>query len=208
MLLISNLRLKLTSEAIEAVSRSPWPQRPPKWSRQHAHGSQGNRGCLFQIQGQNWYLRPLRLSGGCHGLRGHQSGQDNMHMVPRVIEVAYFKSEVKIDIWGHWGCLEVAMASEATKVVVKGNMHIIPKIIEVAFFKSEDNIDIWGHLGSLEVTMVQSSPKELFQSRQPIPWIAVIKHNLILCSFSFLSTQVFRAIALLFRMLLSNQKSW
>jgi len=34
------------------------------------------------------------------------------------------------------------MASEATKVVVKGNMHIIPKIIEVAFFKSEDNIDI------------------------------------------------------------------
>ena len=34
------------------------------------------------------------------------------------------------------------MASEATKVVVKGNMHIIPKIIEVAFFKSEHNIDI------------------------------------------------------------------
>ena len=40
----------------------------------------------------------MRLSGGRHGLRGHQSGQGNMHTVPRVIEVAYFKSEVEIDI--------------------------------------------------------------------------------------------------------------
>ena len=34
------------------------------------------------------------------------------------------------------------MASEATKVVVKGNMRIVPKAIEVAYFKSEVNIDI------------------------------------------------------------------
>ena len=34
------------------------------------------------------------------------------------------------------------MASEATKVVVKGNMHIVPKVIVVAYFKSEVNTDI------------------------------------------------------------------
>ena len=58
------------------------------------------------------------------------------HMVPRVIEVAYFKSKVKIHISGYWGCLEVAMASEATKEVVKGNMHIVPRVIEVAYYNS------------------------------------------------------------------------
>ena len=47
----------------------------------------------------------------------------NMHIVPRVIEVAYFKSKVKIDISGYQGCLEVAMASEATKVVVNPPGH-------------------------------------------------------------------------------------
>ena len=41
-----------------------------------------------------------------------------------------------------WTCLEVAMASEATKVVVRGNMHIIPRVMEVALFKSEVKIDI------------------------------------------------------------------
>ena len=30
-LLISNLRSNLNYEAIEAVLRLPWPQRPPKW---------------------------------------------------------------------------------------------------------------------------------------------------------------------------------
>ena len=33
--------------------------------------------------------------------------RENMHIIPRVMEVAYFKSEVKIDIWGHRGSLEV-----------------------------------------------------------------------------------------------------
>ena len=35
----------------------------------------------------------------------------------------------------------LAMASEATKVVVRGNMHIIPRVMEVAYFKSEVKID-------------------------------------------------------------------
>ena len=30
-MLTSNLSSNLTSEAIEAVLRLPWPQRPPKW---------------------------------------------------------------------------------------------------------------------------------------------------------------------------------
>ena len=39
----------------------------------------------------------------------------NMHIVPKVIEAAYFKSEVNIDIWGHLGSLEVTMAQSSSK---------------------------------------------------------------------------------------------
>ena len=35
-----------------------------------------------------------------------------------------------------------AMASEATKVVVRGNMHIVPRVMEVAYFKYEVKFDI------------------------------------------------------------------
>ena len=37
-------------------------------------------------------------------------------MNTRVIEVADFKSEVKLDPWDQWGCLEAIMASDATWV--------------------------------------------------------------------------------------------
>ena len=36
----------------------------------------------------------------------------NMHIDGRVIEVVWIKSEVKFDLHGFWGWLEVAMASE------------------------------------------------------------------------------------------------
>ena len=51
-----------------------------------------------------------------------------------VIEVTEFDSEVKCDLRG---CLEAAMASEATKMAVRGNMHNDTRVIEVADLKSE-----------------------------------------------------------------------
>ena len=56
----------MISEAIEAVWRMSWPQRPPKWLLKAT--------CTYLV------------------VKG------NMHIVPKVIEVAYFKSEVNIDI--------------------------------------------------------------------------------------------------------------
>ena len=56
-----------------------------------------------------------------------------MHNDTRVIEVADFKSEVKFELWGHWGCFEAAMASEATKKDVRGNMHIYTRVIDLKF---------------------------------------------------------------------------
>ena len=64
------------------------------------------------------------------------------------IEAIDYKLEVECNLRGH---LEAAMASEATKVVVRDNMHIIPRVMEVAYLKSEVKIDIWGHWGCLEV---------------------------------------------------------
>ena len=40
----------------------------------------------------------------------------NMHMNTRVIKIADFKSEVIFDLWGHRGCLEATIASEATRI--------------------------------------------------------------------------------------------
>ena len=37
------------------------------------------------------------------------------------------------------------MASEVTKLVVKGNMQVVPRVMEVAYFKYEVKIDILGH---------------------------------------------------------------
>ena len=56
------------------------------------------------------------------------------------------------------------MASEATKVVVRGNMHIVPRVMEVAYFKYEVKFDIWGYWGCLEVGHGLSPFKELFQA--------------------------------------------
>ena len=72
-------------------------------------------------------------------------------MYTRVIEAADFKSEVKFDIWGQWGCLEATMASEATKMAdIKGNMHMVTRVIEASNVNSEVKIDLWGHLMSSE----------------------------------------------------------
>ena len=46
--------------------------------------------------------------------------RDNMHIDARVIRVALIKSEVKFDFQSHRGCLEVTMASEATKMTALG----------------------------------------------------------------------------------------
>ena len=55
-------------------------------------------------------------------------------MGTEVIEVTKFNSEVRCDLRGH---LEVAMASEATKMAVRGNIHMDPRVFKVADFKSE-----------------------------------------------------------------------
>ena len=41
-----------------------------------------------------------------------------MHIDATVIEVACIKSKVKSELHGLWGCLEAAMASEATLISV------------------------------------------------------------------------------------------
>ena len=60
-------------------------------------------------------------------IRGQKS------MVTYKIEVTECNFEVRSDLRG---CLESAMASEATKAV-RGNMHMDTRIIKVAEFKSE-----------------------------------------------------------------------
>ena len=49
-----------------------------------------------------------------------------------VFEATELKFDVICDLQGH---LEVAMASEATKVAVLGNMHMDARVIEVAYIK-------------------------------------------------------------------------
>ena len=51
-----------------------------------------------------------------------------------VFEVTEFQFEAICDLQGQ---LEAAMASEATKMAVRGNMHMDTRVIEVADFKSE-----------------------------------------------------------------------
>ena len=51
-----------------------------------------------------------------------------------VIKVTELNFEVRCDLRGH---LEVAMASEATQMAVRGNMHRDTKVIKVADVKSE-----------------------------------------------------------------------
>ena len=58
-------------------------------------------------------------------------GQEGI--VTWVIEVTEFNSEVICDLGGR---LEAAMASEATKMAVRGNMHMDTRVIKVPDFKS------------------------------------------------------------------------
>ena len=59
-------------------------------------------------------------------------------MVTQVIEVTDFNSEVRCDLRGR---LELATASEATKMTVRGNMHMDTKAVEVTEFNSEVRYD-------------------------------------------------------------------
>ena len=56
-----------------------------------------------------------------------------------VIEVTEFDYEARCDLRG---CLEAAMASEATKMAIRGNMHMDTRVIEVADFKLEVKFDL------------------------------------------------------------------
>ena len=67
----------------------------------------------------------------------------NMHMDIRVVEVTEFNSEVRCDLRGH---LELAMASEATKMAVGGNMHMDTRVVEVTEFNAEVRCDLRGRL--------------------------------------------------------------
>ena len=56
-----------------------------------------------------------------------------------VIKVTQFNSEVRCDLRGHF---EAAMASEATKIDVRGNMHTDARVVEVTEFNSEFRCDL------------------------------------------------------------------
>ena len=63
-------------------------------------------------------------------------------MATQVGEVTEFDYEAIYDLRGF---LEATMASEATKMTVRGNMHNDTMVIEVADFKSEVKFEFWGH---------------------------------------------------------------
>ena len=75
-----------------------------------------------------------------------------MHMDTRVIEVADFRSEVKLELWGHWGHLKAVMASEATIITVMWIIHMATRVIGVADFKFEVKLSLWGHIEAIEVS--------------------------------------------------------
>ena len=60
------------------------------------------------------------------------AGQRDME--PYVIDVTELDFEVRSDLRG---CLQAAMASEATQMAVRGNMHMDTRIIKISDFKSE-----------------------------------------------------------------------
>ena len=60
-------------------------------------------------------------------------------MATWVIEVTEFDCEARCDLRG---CLEAVVASEATKMAVRGNMHNDTRVIEVADFKSEVKFEL------------------------------------------------------------------
>ena len=56
-------------------------------------------------------------------------------MASLVFEVTEFNFEVSFDVRGH---LEATMASEATKIAVRGNMHMDTRVLEGPDFNSEE----------------------------------------------------------------------
>ena len=60
-------------------------------------------------------------------------------MATQVVEVTEYNFEVSFDLQGH---LEAAMASEDTKMAVRGNRHIDTMVIEVPDFNSEVKFEI------------------------------------------------------------------
>ena len=50
------------------------------------------------------------------------------------------------------------MASEATKIPVRGNMHIDTRVIKVADFKSGVNCDHWGRLEAAKASEATKIP--------------------------------------------------
>ena len=74
--------------------------------------------------GHVWLPGKIKSMGVFRGQEG---------IVTWVIEVTEFNSEVICDLRGR---LEAAMASEATKMAVRGNMHMDTRVIKVPDFKS------------------------------------------------------------------------
>ena len=60
-------------------------------------------------------------------------------MVTYVIKFTEFNSEVRCELRG---CLEAAMASEATNMAVGGIIHMDTKVVEVAEFNFEVRCDL------------------------------------------------------------------
>ena len=65
------------------------------------------------------------------------TGQRSMGTL--VIEATELKSEVRFGLRGH---LEATMASEATKMAIRGNVHMNTKVLLVACFKSEVEFEL------------------------------------------------------------------
>ena len=75
-----------------------------------------------------------------------------------IIEVTKFKSDLKCVLRRH---LEVAMASETTKMATRGNLHMDTRVIEVTEFNSQVSLDLRGHL---EATRASEAMKGAFRS--------------------------------------------
>ena len=90
------------------------------------------------------------------------------------------------------------MASEATKIAVRGNMYMDNKVIYVTDFKSEVRCDLSGHWGRLEAALASEATKMAVIGNMQMDTkdiVEVIEHHRPI-SQPF-SLQVYRAIALL-----------
>ena len=64
-------------------------------------------------------------------------GQDDTQS--KVIEATEFKFDVRSDLRG---CLEVTMASEATKMAIRSRMHMEPRVIRATEYNFEIRSDL------------------------------------------------------------------